>query len=40
VTRCAVDAHFLDVETEAVAEHEARTHSHGLTLIAFALSVS
>jgi len=38
VTRCAVDAHFLDVETEAVAEHEALTGAHGLTLIAFALS--
>jgi Fe-S-cluster containining protein len=38
VARCAVDAHFLAVETEVVAEHEARTGTHGLTLIAFALS--
>jgi Fe-S-cluster containining protein len=38
VARCAVDAHFLDVETEAVAEHETHTTAHGLTLIAFALS--
>lgn len=38
VSRCAVDAHFLEVEAEAVAEHEALTHAHGLTLIAFALS--
>jgi Fe-S-cluster containining protein len=38
VARCAVDAQFLDVETEAVAEHEAHTGSHGFTLIAFALS--
>ena len=38
VARCAVDAHFLEVEAETVAEHEARTGSHGLTLIAFALS--
>jgi Fe-S-cluster containining protein len=40
VARCAVDAHFLEVEAEVVAEHEARTGSHGLTLIAFALSAS
>jgi len=37
VARCTVDAHFLDIETEAVAEHEAHTGSHGLTLIAFVL---
>jgi Fe-S-cluster containining protein len=40
VARCAVNAHFLDIETEAVAEHEARTSARGLTLIAFALSDS
>jgi len=38
VARCAVDAHFLDVDTEAVAEHESHTGKHGLTVIAFALA--
>jgi Fe-S-cluster containining protein len=38
VARCAVDAHFLDVETEAVAQQETHTTARGLTLIAFALS--
>ncbi|MDQ2924961.1 MAG: YkgJ family cysteine cluster protein [Acidobacteriota bacterium] len=38
VARCAVDAQFLDVETEAVATHEVLTGARGLTLIAFALS--
>ncbi len=37
VSRCAVDIHFLDIESAAVSEHEAITHTHGLTLIAFAL---
>jgi Fe-S-cluster containining protein len=38
IARCAVDAHFLSVETEAVADHEVHTGSRGVTLIAFALS--
>lgn len=38
VARCAVDAHFLDIEAEAVAQHETTTAAHGPTLIAFALS--
>ncbi len=38
VARCAVDAHFLDIEAEAVTQHEALTGARGLTLIAFALS--
>ena len=38
VSRCAVDAQFLEVETDAVAQHEALTDTSGLTLIAFALS--
>lgn len=37
VARCAVDTHFLDVEAEAVAEHETVTQTSGLTIIAFAL---
>jgi Fe-S-cluster containining protein len=38
VARCAVDADFLDAETEVVAEHESGTGVRGLTLIAFALA--
>jgi Fe-S-cluster containining protein len=38
VTRCAVDTHFLDLESDAIAEHEAHTPSIGPTLIAFALT--
>jgi Fe-S-cluster containining protein len=38
VARCAVDTHFLDVEAEALAEHEARAGARGPTIIAFALS--
>jgi Fe-S-cluster containining protein len=37
VARCAVDTHFLDVEAEGLAEHEARAGARGATIIAFAL---
>ena len=38
VARCAVDAHFLDVEAEALGAHEAHAGARGPTIIAFALS--